>query len=149
ADDAEIRAADEFCRPVGWLTTSWSASLKKNNQGGCRELRPAPMFRKTFRVAKPVTSARLYATGLAYADLAINGRATSNRVLEPGFTNYSKTVLYTTDDVTSLVRQGENVVSATLGSGHFDDAARTWDWGWETAEWRATPRLRADLRVVY
>ena len=35
-----------------------------------------------------------------------------------------------------------------LGSGHFDDAARTWDWGWEDAEWRATPRLRLDLRML-
>ena len=47
------------------------------------------------------------------------------------------------------VRQGENVIAAELGSGHFDDAARTWDWGWEEAEWRATPRLRVDLRITY
>jgi alpha-L-rhamnosidase len=149
ADDVEIRAAAEFCRPVSWLTTSWSASLKKNNQGECRELRPAPMFRKAFRISKPVTAARLFASGLAYADLAVNGRATSNRQLEPAFTNYSKTVLYTSDDVTALLKQGDNVLSAVLGSGHFDDAARTWDWGWELAEWRATPRLRADLRISY
>jgi len=149
ADDAEIRAAGEFCRPVSWLTKGWSASLKKNNQGECRELRPAPMFRKSFRLAKPVAAARLYSTGLAYADLAVNGTLTSTRVLEPAFTNYSKTVLYVTDDVTGLLRQGDNVLSAVLGSGQFDDAARTWDWGWETAEWRATPRLRADLRITY
>jgi len=149
ADDAEIRAADEFCRPVSWLTTSWSAKLKQNNQGDCRELRPAPMLRKTFRVTKPVASARLYASGLAYADLAVNGRSTSTRVLEPAFTNYSRSVSYTTDDVTALLRTGDNVVSAELGSGHFDDAARTWDWGWEEAEWRGTPRLRADLRITY
>jgi alpha-L-rhamnosidase len=149
ADDAEIRAADEFCRPVSWLTTSWSAALKKNNQGECRELRPAPMLRKAFRIAKPVASARLYATGLAYADIAVNGRATAARALEPAFTNYAKTVLYTTDDVTSLLRTGDNVLSAVLGSGHYDDAARTWDWGWEFAEWRATPRMRLDLRITY
>ena len=149
ADDAEIRATDEFCRPVSWLTTSWSAALKKNNQGECREIRPAPMFRKTFRVTKRVVGARLYSAGLAYQDVAINGRATSNRVLEPAFTNYARTVLYTTDDVTGLLMPGENVVAVVLGSGHFDDAARTWDWGWEDAEWRATPRLRLDLRVSY
>jgi alpha-L-rhamnosidase len=81
--------------------------------------------------------------------LAINGQPTSRRRLEPAFTNYSKTVLYTTDDVTDLLKPGENVVSVVLGSGHFDDAARTWDWGWEFAEWRATPRLRLDLRISY
>ena len=57
-------------------------------------------------------------------------------MLDPGFTDYTKTVLYTTHDVTALLRQGENVIAAMLGSGHFDDAARTWDWGWENAQWR-------------
>ena len=149
ADDAGIRAAGEFCRPVGWLTKGWSAAAKKNNQGECRELRPAPMLRRSFTIGKPVARARLYASGLAYADLSINGRPTADTALEPGFTDYSKTVLYTTHDVTALLRQGENVVAATLGSGHFDDATRTWDWGWEDAQWRATPRLRADLHVTY
>ncbi len=149
ADDEAIRTAGEFCRPVGWLTTGWSAAANKNNQGECRELRPAPMLRRSFSIRRPVARARLYASGLAYADLTINGAATADDRLEPGFTDYSKTVLYTTHDVTALLRPGENVIAATLGSGHFDDAARTWDWGWEYAQWRGTPRLRADLHVTY
>jgi alpha-L-rhamnosidase len=149
ADDASIRAAGEFCRPVGWLTKGWSAQAKKNNQGECRELRPAPMLRRSFTVRRPVARARLYASGLAYADLTINGQPTSDTRLEPAFTDYSKTVLYRTDDVTGLLRAGENVISATLGSGHFDDAAQTWDWGWEQAQWRGTPRLRAELHLTY
>ena len=92
ADDAAIRAAGEFCRPVGWLKGVWSAARKANNQGECRELRPAPMLRKAFRVDKPVARARLYASGLGYAELAVNGRATSTRQLEPAFTNYAKSV---------------------------------------------------------
>ena len=90
ADDAEIRAAGEFCRPVGWLTSGWSASAKKNNQGECRELRPAPMLRNSFRVKKQVARARLYASGLAYAALTVNGRRISDRVLDPAFTDYSE-----------------------------------------------------------
>jgi alpha-L-rhamnosidase len=149
ADDAAIGAAGEFCRPVGWLTTGWSAKAKTNNQGECRELRPAPLLRRAFRVAKPVVRARLYASGLAYADLTLNGRPTSVRQLEPAFTDYSRTVVYTTDDVTALVQPGENVIAAVLGSGQYDNAARTWDWGWEYAQWRDTPRLRLDLHVTY
>jgi alpha-L-rhamnosidase len=148
ADDATIRAAGELCRPVGWLTRGF-ASRKTNDQGECREVRPAPMLRKSFRVAKPVARARVYSSGLAYNLLTVNGAAASDSVLDPGFTNYSKTVLYTTLDVTKLLQQGENVVAAELGSGHFDDATRTWDWGWDEAEWRATPRLRLDLYVTY
>lgn len=149
ADDAAVRAAGEFCRPVGWLTNTWSAPLVRNNQGECRELRPAPMLRTSFRVLKPVARARVYSSGLAYGDLRVNGKPASESVLDPGFTDYSKTVLYTTHDVTSLLNEGENVVAAVLGSGHYDDAVRTWDWGWEQAEWRATPRLRLDLYVTY
>ena len=149
ADDSLVRARGEFCRPVRWLTNGFAARLVKNNEGECRELRPAPMLRKAFTVSKPVARARIYTSGLAYNDLRVNGSAASDRVLDPGFTRYDKTVLYTTHDVTSLIRQGENVVATELGSGQFDDQARTWDWGWHEAEWRATPRLRLDLYVTY
>jgi alpha-L-rhamnosidase len=149
ADDDAIRRAGEFCRPVAWLTSGFAAPLVKNNQGECRELRPAPMLRKSFQVAKPIARARVYSSGLAYNHLTINGTPASDSVLDPGFTDYSRTVLYTTLDVTALLRQGENVIASELGSGHYDDATRTWDWGWEQAEWRATPRLRLDLYITY
>jgi alpha-L-rhamnosidase len=149
ADDAEVRTAGEFCRPVGWLTSGFAAARNKNDQGECRELRPAPMLRKSVTLDKPVRSARVYASGLAYDALSINGSAVSDSVLDPGFTDYSKTVLYATHDVTALLRQGENVIASVLGSGHFDDATRTWDWGWEKAQWRGVPRLRLDLHVTY
>ncbi len=149
ADDAAIRSAGEFCRPVGWLTTGFAAPLVKNDQGECREIRPTPMLRTSFEIAKPVARARVYASGLAYDDLRINGNAASDRVLDPSFTDYSRTVLYATYDVTSLVLPGENVIAAELGSGQFDGATRTWDWGWDRAEWRATPRLRIALYVTF
>jgi alpha-L-rhamnosidase len=149
ADDDAIRGAGEFCRPVGWLTGTWSAPLVKNNQGECRELRPAPMLRKSFQISKPIARARAYSSGLAYNRLTVNGEPASDSVLDPGFTDYSKTVLYTTQDVTTLLRQGQNVIASELGSGHYDDATRTWDWGWEQAEWRARPRLRLDLYITY
>jgi alpha-L-rhamnosidase len=148
ADDARIRSAGEFCRPTAWPTVMLMR-MRTNDQGECRELRPAPMLRRAFTVTKPVARARLYASGLGYGDYSLNGARVSDRVLDPQFTNYAKTVLYTTTDVTPLVRRGANVIGAVLGSGKFDDAARTWDWGWENAEWRATPRLRLDLVVTY
>src|SRR5215212_7301354 len=47
ADDEVIRKAGEFCRPVSWLKGTWSAPLVRNNQGECRELRPAPLLRRS------------------------------------------------------------------------------------------------------
>jgi len=147
-DDAAIRAAGELCRPVAWID-SFASRRFKNDQGACRELRPAPMLRRSFRVERPVARARLYSSGLAYQALALNGQPVSDAVLDPGFTDYSRTVLYTTHDATALLRPGENVLAAELGSGHFDDAVKTWDWGWEDAEWRGVPRLRLELHVAY
>ena len=149
ADDAAIRAAGELCRPVGWPTRGFAVARNKNDQGECRELRPAPMLRKSFRLDRPVRRARVYASGLASNALTLNGRVVSDAVLDPAFTDYSRTVLYATHDVTALLRQGENVIASVLGSGRFDDATRTWDWGWERAQWRGVPRLRLDLRVEH
>ena len=149
ADDAQIRAAGEFCRPPLWLAAGFAAERDKNDQGECRELRPAPLLRRTFDVRKPVARARVYASGLGYAEVRVNGAAVSESVLDPGFTDYGKTVLYTTRDVRSLLLRGRNAITAELGSGQFDNAAHTWDWGWERAQWRATPRLRLDLVIDY
>ncbi len=142
-------APGDFCRPPG----------ARGNSGACREIRPAPMLRKAFAVSPvsehgPVISARVYSAGLAYNNMTLNGTRASSRVLDPGFTNYADTVLYTTDDVTSLIRQqpsaeAANVIATQLGSGQFDDETTSGDWNWERAEWRATPRLRLDLYVKY
>lgn len=56
-------------------------------------MRPAPLLRTSSRVWKPVARARLYASGLAYHDLRVNGRPASESVLDPGFTDYGKTPL--------------------------------------------------------
>jgi alpha-L-rhamnosidase len=148
-DDDEIRRNGEFCRPAAWLTSGFAADQIKSNQGECREIRPAPLLRKAFIITKTVARARVYSSGLAYNHLTINGNLTAESVLDPGFTDYSKTVQYTTQDVTKILRQGENVIASELGSGHYDDATRTWDWGWDQAQWRATPRLRLDLYITY
>ena len=142
-------AAAEIFRPPAWLTTGFAADRFKNDQGECREIRPTPLLRKSFTITKPIAKARVYSSGLAYNDLTINGHSTSESVLDPGFTDYSKTVLYTTHDVTKLLRQGENVVASELGSGRYDDSTRTWDWGWDKAQWRASPKLRLDLYITY
>src|SRR3954452_591128 len=137
ADDAGIRAAGEFCRPTQWPTEDvppLMSRLTPNNEGECRQLRPVPMLRRSFAVAKRVVSARVYSSGLGYNELRLNGRPADDRVLDPVFTDYSKTVRYTTIDVTRLLRRGENVIASELGSGKYDNSARTWDWGWDEAQ---------------
>ena len=62
-----------------------------------------------------ITSARLYATALGLYEMRINGARVGDHVLDPAFTDYMRRVLYSTYDVTDLVRSGENVVGVMLG----------------------------------
>jgi len=146
---ARVGQPEDFCRPKGG----------RGGSGSCREIRPVPMLRKSFTVdpiAKhgKVVAARVYSAGLAYNNMSLNGTATSDRFLDPPFTNYYDTVYYRTDDVTRLIRQdqsatAENVIATQLGAGHFDQESVTVNWAYETAEWRQTPRFRTDMYIEY
>ncbi len=81
---------------------------------------PAPLLRRAFEVSKPVTSARLYAAGLGYCELRVNGAKVSDHVLDPAWTSFGKRVLYTTHDVTGMLQRGPNVVGALLGNGWYN-----------------------------
>lgn len=81
---------------------------------------PAPLLRKEFAVDKPVRRARLYASGLGYGCFQLNGGTVGDRVLDPGWTDYSKRVLYSTYDVTSQIVQGQNCLGIMLGNGWYN-----------------------------
>ncbi|MFF0340382.1 family 78 glycoside hydrolase catalytic domain [Kribbella sp. NPDC004875] len=108
----------------------------------------APLLRRAFTVDGTVRRARLYSSGLGYADLRLNGHAVSDAVLDPGFTAYDRTVLYTTHDVTDLLQSGDNVVGAELGRGFFGMTSVN-VWRWHDTPWTADPRLIARLVVEY
>ncbi|HOW69561.1 MAG TPA: family 78 glycoside hydrolase catalytic domain [Phycisphaerae bacterium] len=81
---------------------------------------PAPLFRKAFQVDKPVRTARAYVTGLGYYELHLNGKKVGDRVLDPGWTTYSKRVLYSVYDVTDQLKQGPNAVGVIVGNGWYN-----------------------------
>ena len=81
---------------------------------------PAPLFRKGFLVEKPVRKARLYVTGLGYCYARLNGAAVGDRVLDPGWTNYRKRVLYSSYDVTPQIVSGRNCLGLMLGNGWYN-----------------------------
>ncbi len=79
-----------------------------------------PMFRKSFRIDKAIKSATLYISGLGHYEAFINGNKVGDSFLSPGWTDYDKTVLYNTYDVTSMLIKGENVLGAMVGNGFFN-----------------------------
>ena len=109
---------------------------------------PAPMFRKTFDVSKPVRQATAYVTGLGYYEFRLNGAKVGDRVLDPAFTDYSRRVLYATYDVTKSLTQGKNALGILLGNGWYNMHARA-VWDFDHAPWRNWPTARLHLRVEY
>ena len=79
-----------------------------------------PYFGRTFNLNKKVTRARIYATALGVFTMRLNGQPVTNAVLEPGESEYEKTVLYSTYDVTDLLREGSNALIAQVAGGIYN-----------------------------
>lgn len=79
-----------------------------------------PLFKKSFNVKKKIERARLYITGLGYYEAYINEKKIGDHVLDPGWTTYSKQVLYVVHDITSYLKNGTNVTGVMLGNGWYN-----------------------------
>lgn len=82
-----------------------------------------PVMRTTFDVEKQLKKARLYVTARGVYDVYLNGERLGNDYFNPGKTQYNKTQMYQTFDVTALVRTGKNALGAMLGEGWWSGAA--------------------------
>ncbi len=69
---------------------------------------PATLLRRAFEVTTPIRRATVYATALGLYELRINGRRVGDQLLAPEWTNYRKRVQVQSQDVTGLLRDGEN-----------------------------------------
>ena len=81
---------------------------------------PLPMFRKAFPLTKQVAHAVIHICGLGQYELSINGNRIGDREMDPGWTNYLKTCLYSSYDVTGALKRGENVIGVMLGNGMYN-----------------------------
>jgi hypothetical protein len=82
--------------------------------------KPMPVFRRDISLTKPIASAIVSVCGLGHYDLSVNGKPATNGLLNPGWTNYRKTVLYNTFDVTDLLHRGRNALAVMLGNGMYN-----------------------------
>ncbi len=76
-----------------------------------------PLFRKSFRIDRNPVRATLSISGLGHYIASVNGKPAGDSFLAPGWTDYDKTVLYNSYDVTGQVRSGENVLGVMVGNG--------------------------------
>jgi hypothetical protein len=78
-----------------------------------------PLFRKSFRLTKPVKRAMLYVAGLGQDELRVNGNKVSSDELTPGWSEYGKTVYYDSYEISGMLKPGENVLGVLLGNGMY------------------------------
>ncbi len=74
-------------------------------------------FGKEFDVEKTVRRARIYATALGVFNMKLNGEYVTDNRLEPGESEYTKSVQYSTYDVTDKVSCGRNVLTSEVAGG--------------------------------
>ena len=86
---------------------------------------PADCFRKSFS-ASGVKRARLYITACGIYEARINGGRVGSFVLAPGHTDYTKRVQLQAYDVTELIREGENEITAELADGWYRGSCGAW-----------------------
>lgn len=88
---------------------------------GPSEMAPSPaiFFRKVFDLKAPVSRARLYASALGVYMPFVNDRRVSASLLTPGWTDYSKRIIYQTYDITPYLHRGRNVLAMILGEGWY------------------------------
>lgn len=149
-----------------WIGAPWEGeeALPRPNNPGAKVPEntgpPAPLLRKAFNVAKPISKAVAFVTGLGYFEFYANGKKAGTDVLVPNQTNYGKReglanslinvpdnftrykVMYLAYDIKDMLRQGDNVIGGIVGNG-FYNPAKFW------AEGYGTPRFLAQVHITY
>ena len=107
---------------------------------------PTMLLRRAFEAKPGLKRAVVHVCGLGQYEMSINGRKVGEDLLSPGWTNYRKTCLYDTFDVTAMLREGENAVGIFLGNGMYHVAGPRYH------KFRGSfgpPKAIAQLRLEY
>jgi hypothetical protein len=117
-------AASDWSAPAQWTMgvlnpADWQAkwitaptSIKGNDNS-------TSLLRGEFSSKSGLKRATVNICGLGQYEMRLNGRNVTADLLTPGWTEYNKTCLYDTYDVTSLIHEGSNAVGILLGNGMY------------------------------
>ncbi|MBP5720509.1 MAG: family 78 glycoside hydrolase catalytic domain [Bacteroidales bacterium] len=145
-DGAAIQSGTAFFETGFMSQNNWRGSWISDNHD--KDFKPAPRFRKEFKTHGGIVQARAYIAAAGLYTMYINGAKVGDRVLEPAFTRYDRRILYTTYDITEMLRDGTNAVGVELGNGWYNHQPVT-TWHFDNAPWRARPAFCMDIRIRY
>ena len=107
--------------------SSWEAKwITGDYKVNRNERYPVDLFRKEFKVERPVEKARLYITACGTYEARIGGEKTGDFYMAPGHTDYRRRVQYQTIDVTGLLKTGKNEITLQLADGWYRGSCGAW-----------------------
>ena len=145
-DGKELQSETAFFETGLMGQHNWRGNWISDKQGS--DFKPAPRFREEFKTHGGIKQARAYIAAAGLYTLYINGQKAGDRILDPAFTRFDRRILYTTYDITALLKEGSNAAGVELGNGWYNHQAVT-TWHFDKAPWRARPAFCMDIRISY
>lgn len=121
----QVRAWDGEDRAGGWSEpASWTMGVLDEDDWRARWVSSPErvenlLLRHEFAVGPGLRRALAHVSGLGQFELFLNGEKSDPGLLAPGWTDYDKTILYDSLEVTELLREGANALGLSLGNGMF------------------------------
>jgi len=126
----KVRVWDAVGKISAWSAPAqWTMGVLASNDWKAKWITAPPslqgetnstfLLRREFSAPEKLKRATLSICGLGQYEVSINGSNVTANVLTPGWTEYTKTCLYDTYDVTALIRRGDNAVGILLGNGMY------------------------------
>jgi len=159
--DASVPATDASWFETGMTDNAWRAAWIAHDPGPLdvvdaptegewalddHGLSPCPLLRRVFTAPAAGLRARLTVSARGLYEVRLNGVRVGDAQLAPGWTDYTRRVQYQTYDVGDLLREGENVLSATIADGWWSGFV-----GFEPrragAHYGSFPQFLAELRI--
>lgn len=94
-----------------WVNAQWIGETSTNAA--------TTLLRREFTVKPGLARALVHICGLGQYEFTANGVKAGDDVLSPGWTEYTKTCLYDTRDITQMLREGANAVGIELANGMY------------------------------
>ena len=104
------------------------------------------ILRKTFKVNKPIERAVVHISGLGHYKLSVNGKAVSDDIFTPAWSDYDKTVYYNSYSVDSFLSNGDNTLGVLLGNGFYNAVGNRYRKLWITF---GPPTLFLEMHISY
>ncbi|WP_168355757.1 alpha-L-rhamnosidase [Sphingomonas gei] len=117
-----LLAADQW--QAEWIAATPDRPRGSHSRGSdrspARPPEPLPIFRRAFDLPGRPRRAILSIAALGHGDVTVNGTPVTRAMLNPGWTDYRHTILYTSHDITALLARGANAIGVMLGNGMYN-----------------------------